>query len=82
MCVDLEDPENGRVNVSADAVVGTVAIYMCNEGFTLNGTQTRVCESDGRWSGIEPECEGKILVPYYCFWDELWTTVLYFQKLT
>ena len=33
--------------------------YKCEEGFSLTGSSTRVCRSDGKWSGEEPLCEGK-----------------------
>jgi len=33
--------------------------YKCDEGFSLIGSSTRVCRSDGMWSGEEPVCEGK-----------------------
>ena len=32
--------------------------YKCDEGFSLIGSSTRVCKSDGKWSGEEPVCEG------------------------
>ena len=33
--------------------------YKCGVGFSLTGSSTRVCRSDGKWSGEEPLCEGK-----------------------
>ena len=32
------------------------AVYICHDGFYQNGTATRVCQNDGRWSGSIPEC--------------------------
>ena len=32
---------------------GAVAVYMCNEGYTLTGEDSRrVCEASGKWSGV------------------------------
>ena len=56
-CVELADPENGRVNVSDRAEPGAIADYNCNEGFVLNGPETRECGEDGRWTDFDPTCE-------------------------
>ena len=38
------------------------ATYTCDVNFELvNGPQTRMCQTDGTWSGIEPTCQGKAL---------------------
>ena len=36
-----------------------VVVYKCDEGYSLIGSSTRVCQSSGEWSGEEPFCEGK-----------------------
>ena len=36
--------------------VGGRATYTCNSGFTLVGSSTRTCLSDGSWSGSRPFC--------------------------
>ena len=58
-CLLLEDPENGRVNVSDGAVSGAVATYTCDEGFVLDGPDSRRCDNEGMWSGSQPECKGQ-----------------------
>ena len=63
MCEDLEDPENGGVNISSMVLPGTVAAYSCDEGFVLNGTATRECGADGKWTNIAPTCERKYTNP-------------------
>ena len=35
---------------------GAVATYQCNTGYTLSGNAERVCQSDGNWNGITPQC--------------------------
>jgi len=54
----LSSPVNGTVSLDANTV-GSQANYSCSEGYTLNGTTTRVCQADGQWSGSEPICEGQ-----------------------
>ena len=33
-----------------------VASYTCHEGATLVGSEMRICQEDGSWSGEEPSC--------------------------
>ena len=47
------------VPVNSNLRVGTVAIYMCNEGLILEGIKNRTCQANGFWSGNEPVCRGK-----------------------
>ena len=38
---------------------GDIVNYTCNHGYTLTyGNQTRECQSDGSWTGIQPKCTG------------------------
>ena len=57
MCPSLPDPPNGIVSVTGFSV-GGVATYICNEGFELVGSEVRMCQGDGEWSGEEPQCGG------------------------
>jgi len=41
------------------AINDSTANYTCNEGFALNGTETRVCQASGEWEPEEPSCYGK-----------------------
>ncbi|CAI8000476.1 Sushi, von Willebrand factor type A, EGF and pentraxin domain-containing protein 1, partial [Geodia barretti] len=60
----LSPPQNGRVSVIAQTV-DSIAIYSCNEGFSLEGEATRTCIDIGEglviWTGQEPTC-----VPIRC----------------
>ena len=56
MCPMLTDPADGQV-VWTGLTPDSTATYTCDEGFELNGTQTRTCQSDGTWSGDPPTCE-------------------------
>lgn len=54
-CGPLEFPLNGRV-IQTGTVFGSIALYNCDEGYTLTGSVTRTCQPVGLWSGIEPYC--------------------------
>ena len=60
-CPDLENPDNGIVNVSGNQP-GDTAEYSCNAGFALDGEDTRTCGQDGQWSGSEPTCVSTLTV--------------------
>lgn len=54
-CPPLPSPDNGQVNTPSQEV-GSVANYSCNEGYNLEGVETRTCLQDGSWSGDPPVC--------------------------
>ena len=59
--VDCSTPKqlrNGTVNYDGTGY-NMVVVYKCDEGYSLIGLSTRVCQSSGEWSGEEPFCEGK-----------------------
>ena len=35
---------------------GDTATYMCDDGFYLKGSMTRICQSNGTWSDEAPMC--------------------------
>ena len=45
----------GGVCYSGDSV-GSVAVYFCDDGYTLQGDSTRECLSTGLWNGSTPLC--------------------------
>ena len=51
----IVNPDNGQVSVG-EVTFDSVATYSCDDGFTLKGTATRTCTSDGTWSGDNPTC--------------------------
>ena len=61
-CGPLEDPENGRVELTG-TTEGSTATYFCFPGYELKGVETRTCTSDG-WSDSEPSCERKSDKPF------------------
>ena len=60
-CDILEPPSDGQVSQTG-TLAGSVATYSCNQGFTLVGEETRVCQANGEWSDEEPFCKGKPVV--------------------
>ncbi len=47
----------GEDSLNGTRLNGTIAIYTCMDGFSLDGigTQTRTC-FNGNWTGTEPVC--------------------------
>jgi len=54
-CGTLSAPMNGQLNLTT-STFGSVAIYFCIPPYLLNGSMVRTCQSDGEWSGNEPNC--------------------------
>ncbi|XP_064385904.1 uncharacterized protein LOC135334578 isoform X3 [Halichondria panicea] len=59
-CSDLLQIDYGTLSfigfpLNATKPNGTVATYICDDGFNLNGDATRIC-FDGYWTGTEPVC--------------------------
>ena len=62
ICPALLDPINGAVTWTS-LTEGGVATYVCDDGFELEGSMRRTCESSGMWSGEEPMCRGMFISP-------------------
>ena len=62
LAIDCGHPEgikNGGRSVSDGTLMNSVVTYYCNTGYALQGSETRRCASNGRWTGTVPECIGK-----------------------
>ena len=57
-CGRLSDPTNGDVSFRT-TTFNSRAAYSCNNGFLLVGQTTRVCQSNGEWSGKAPVCKSE-----------------------
>ena len=56
--VDCGDPgplTNGQ-HILFTTTYNSVAIFTCDVGYTLQGPNSRTCQSDGQWSGSVPQC--------------------------
>lgn len=57
-CDDLPNPRNGQVFLTGTTVT-SIATYICDSSFHLQGDRNRVCLVSGQWSGKEPLCARK-----------------------
>ena len=59
-CPALSPIANGTITYAPDTTAdydqGTVAIYICDDGFNLVGDMQRTCQIDGTFSGTDPTC--------------------------
>ena len=59
-CPSLTDPNNGVINCSlGDDEVPSyedTCYFTCNTGYKLTDNDTRICQSDGSWSGSDAVC--------------------------
>ena len=49
------------VVMTADSGLNAVATYSCDEGYNLDGGQTRTCQGSGEWTGAAPTCTCKLV---------------------
>ena len=54
-CGDPGTPTNGQRSLSS-TTYNSVVTYTCDVGYTLQGANSRTCQSDGQWSGSVPQC--------------------------
>ena len=55
-CRKPDVPDNGTVVTPSGTTFGETAVYVCNAGFDLIGTNTSECQDSGSWSGSTPSC--------------------------
>ena len=58
-CGNLPVPMNGSL-IGNQTTFPNKLFFICHEGFDLIGSTVRSCEANGRWSGAQPTCDGKI----------------------
>ena len=57
-CGPLTSPSHGQVSATS-TTFGSVASYICDTGYNLQGPDIRTCQVDGIWSGTNPTCESE-----------------------
>ncbi|CAH1774074.1 unnamed protein product, partial [Owenia fusiformis] len=58
-CDKLKSPDDGNVTFTSGVSLGSVATLSCNDGYTLEGSNTRTCVQNGiqgTWTGIQAKC--------------------------
>ena len=54
-CGDPGTPTNGQRTLSS-TTYNSVVTYTCDVGYSLQGSNSRTCQSNGQWSGGAPQC--------------------------
>ena len=55
-CMDPPALASGSVDTSRGTAYQSVAVYQCDEGYTLQGQAITACLENGTWSGPTPTC--------------------------
>ena len=56
-CQQLYAPPNGSLEHCSN-LPGQSCEFSCNKGYTLTGSTTRTCNSNGTWTGTPTQCNG------------------------
>ena len=82
-CTVLEDPDNGSHElIDGSLSFGSEVKYSCDDGFVLNGDNSRICQADGHWTGSAPICTSKVSHDRkYSIQVPLRTVILYLLSL-
>ena len=73
-CGDPGTPTNGQRSLSSTTYTSEVT-YTCDVGYTLQGPNSRTCQSNGQWSGSVPQCNGMSVK--HQLWDFSCNTICY-----
>ena len=59
-CGDPGTPTNGQRTLSS-TTSNAMVTYTCDAGYTLQGSNSRTCQSSGQWSGSVPQCNRELI---------------------
>jgi hypothetical protein len=82
-CGMLSHPRNSYIYITK-TTFGSLAFLSCAYGFKRQGSQTRECLSNGKWSGRESRCRrkfNKFTVDHYCVLQYYYVVVVDCGKL-
>lgn len=59
-CPELVTPPHGVTNPTncRNSSYTMGCWFKCGSGYTLKGTELLICQEDGTWSNVVPNCEG------------------------
>jgi len=57
-CGDPGTPTNGGRQLSSTTFRAAVQ-HSCDDGFDLEGSEVRICQASGKWTGFLPTCKSK-----------------------
>ena len=52
----LSAPDNGGMECTGDQITGESCTFSCRYGFELMGTETRSCQTNSLWTGVNAVC--------------------------
>ena len=55
LCPALTSVHNGSMTISTDGRVSSTS-FQCEEGYSIKGAATAVCQTDGAWDSEAPTC--------------------------
>ncbi|XP_060561266.1 sushi, von Willebrand factor type A, EGF and pentraxin domain-containing protein 1-like [Ruditapes philippinarum] len=58
-CHSPKMPINGKAMAINGTTYLSIARYVCDKGFDLHGSDTRICQANGTWNGTIPTCNIK-----------------------
>lgn len=70
-CTKLDAPLNGR-KLGKSHSVGHEVHFLCDPGFELMGSESRICQESLTWSGQQPTCRGENPAPIFSYLTSLW----------
>jgi len=65
-CDNLSTPSNGEITSCSSGRVGVgyegdTCSFTCNTGYELTDSNTRICQTNGSWSGSDDVCRRGML---------------------
>lgn len=61
-CGFLDTPTKGNQE-AVNYFAGSNVTFSCGDGYRLEGSESRICQDDGVWSGQETRCVGTYRIP-------------------
>jgi len=55
-CGPVANITNGNTAYQPNTLYTATVFYSCNQGYEVEGVDTRACLADGTWGGTQPSC--------------------------